>query len=79
MELKKEKLIVQKVLQNDNDGEFLIVEPNIEQHKVFKLTHFQEAFDKADIVVFLVAHNEFKTLLTNETNKVILNFCGVKA
>ncbi len=73
------KYIVQKVLQNDNDGEFLIVEPNIEQHKVFKLTNYQDAFDKADIVVFLVAHNEFKTLLANETDKVILNFCGVKA
>jgi UDP-N-acetyl-D-mannosaminuronic acid dehydrogenase len=36
----------------------------------------KEAYDKADIVVFLVAHNEFKTLPWRD-DKVILDFCGV--
>jgi UDP-N-acetyl-D-mannosaminuronic acid dehydrogenase len=70
------KYIVQKVLQNDNNGEYFIVEPNITDHNVFKLTHYKEAIDKADIIVFLVAHNEFKDIkVTSE--KVILNFCGI--
>ena len=69
------KYIVQKVLQNDNNGEYFIVEPNIIKHNVFKLTHYKEAFDKADIIVYLVAHNEFKELKIS-TEKVVLNFCG---
>lgn len=31
---------------------------------------------KADIIVFLVAHSVFKTLLYDD-NKVILDFCGI--
>ena len=69
------KYIAQKVLQNDNNGEYFIVEPNIESHNVFKLTNYKEAAEKADILVFLVAHNEFKDLVVSE-NKVILDFCG---
>lgn len=70
------KYIVQRVLQNANNEEYYIVEPNIEEHKVFKLTDYQTAYDHADIVVFLVAHKEFKTLkFTNQ--KVVLDFCGV--
>ncbi|UII77606.1 UDP-N-acetyl-D-mannosamine dehydrogenase [Flagellimonas sp. HMM57] len=70
------KYIVQKVLQNANDEEYFIVEPNIESHKVFKLTNYQEAVERADIVVFLVAHNEFKSIEINE-GTVVLDFCGV--
>jgi UDP-N-acetyl-D-mannosaminuronic acid dehydrogenase len=69
------KYIAQKVLQNSNNEEYYIVEPNIESHKIFKLTHFKIAADKADIVVLLVAHNEFKDLELK--NKVVLDFCGV--
>ncbi len=69
------KYIVQKVLQNANDEEYYIVEPNIETHKVFKLTPYKEAVEKADIIVFLVAHNEFKKLHIPE-NKVVLDFCN---
>jgi UDP-N-acetyl-D-mannosaminuronic acid dehydrogenase len=63
-------------MQGHNNGDFLIVEPNISEHKVFKLTDYQEAYEKADIVVFLVAHNPFKTLPRRE-DKIILDFCGV--
>ncbi|NER13256.1 UDP-N-acetyl-D-mannosamine dehydrogenase [Leptobacterium flavescens] len=70
------KYIVQKVLQDANNEEYYIVEPNIESHKVFKLTDYKEAAEKADIVVFLVAHDEFKNLKYAE-DKVILDFCGV--
>jgi len=70
------KYIAQKVLQNDNNGEYFIVEPNIKEHNVFKLTNYNEAADKADIIVFLVAHNEFKNLEIAK-DKVVLDFCGV--
>ena len=72
----KAKYIAQKVLQNSNNEEYYIVEPNITEHKVFKLTNHKEAVQKADIIVFLVAHKEFKTLQLDE-NKVVLDFCGV--
>jgi len=71
------KYIAQKVLQNANNEEYYIVEPNIESHTVFKLTDYKEAAEKADIVVLLVAHNEFKTLNLSP-NKIVLDFCGVK-
>ncbi len=70
------KYIAQKVLQNANNEEYFIVEPNIVAHKVFKLTGYKEAYEKADIVAFLVAHKEFKTL-QNDNSKIILDFCGI--
>jgi len=70
------KYIAQKVLQNANNEEYYIVEPNIDTHTVFKLTNYKEAVEKADIVVYLVAHKEFKNLQLSE-NKVVLDFCGV--
>ena len=70
------KYIVNKVLQNDSNGDYFIVEPNIEEHNVFKLTDYSDAIDKADIIVFLVAHEEFKTLVIDE-DKVVLDFCGI--
>jgi UDP-N-acetyl-D-mannosaminuronic acid dehydrogenase len=69
------KYIAQKVLQNANNEAYFIVEPNIESHSVFKLTDYKEAVEKADIIVFLVAHEEFKTLELS-SDKVVLDFCG---
>lgn len=69
--------IAERVLQDSGDADMFIVEPNVHEHKVFKLTDYQVAIEKADIIVFLVAHNEFKNLeLPN--NKIVLDFCGVK-
>jgi UDP-N-acetyl-D-mannosaminuronic acid dehydrogenase len=70
------KYIAQKVLQDAQDEQYYIVEPNIESHNVFKLTDYKTAFDKADIVVYLVAHKEFNNL-PKDSNKLILDFCGV--
>jgi UDP-N-acetyl-D-mannosaminuronic acid dehydrogenase len=69
------KYIVQKVLQDDNNGEYFIVEPNITEHKVFKLTNYEEAARLADIIVFLVNHKEFKEIEITE-DKQVLDFCG---
>ena len=70
------KHIVAKVMESCNNADILVVEPNVPEHKVYKLTNYQEAFDRADIVVYLVAHNEFKTL-PQDKSKVILDFCGI--
>ena len=70
------KYITQKVLQNDSNGKHFIVEPNIVTHNVFKLTDYKLACDNADIIVFLVAHNEFYSLNFN-TDKVVLDFAGI--
>ena len=70
------KYIATKVLQRSADTDILIVEPNVHNHPVFKLTPYQEAYARANIVAFLVAHQEFKSL-PYDGNKVILDFCGV--
>lgn len=70
------KYITTKVMQSCNNADILVVEPNVTEHKVFKLTPYAEAYKKADIVVFLVAHKEFKTLPFSE-KKVIFDFCGI--
>ncbi|MDC0380132.1 UDP-N-acetyl-D-mannosamine dehydrogenase, partial [Flavobacteriaceae bacterium] len=43
------KYIAQKVLQNANNETHYIVEPNINEHNVFKLTDYQIAVEQADI------------------------------
>ena len=70
------KTIVGKVMQMCNNADIMIVEPNVEEHKTFKLTPYQEAFEKADIVVMLTAHDQFKTLPWDDS-KIILDFCGI--
>ncbi|MCO5784800.1 UDP-N-acetyl-D-mannosamine dehydrogenase [Pseudomonas sp. G11-1] len=68
--------IAQKVLQEAGNENYFIVEPNIHEHAYYKITDVKEAVEQADMVVFLVAHNEFKQL-DIPTGKVVLDFCGV--
>ena len=70
------KYIAQKVLQNSNNEEHFVVEPNIGNHSIYKLTDYKKALEKADIIVFLVAHDEFKNIDLNQ-EKVFLDFCGI--
>jgi len=69
------KYIAQKVMQSEQNN-FLVVEPNIESHSVFKLSEYRDAYHRADIVAFLVSHDEFKALEYRE-DAVILDFSGV--
>ena len=50
------KYITTKVMQKCNNASILVVEPNVSEHNVFKLTDYNEAYEIADIVVFLTAH-----------------------
>lgn len=52
----------------------LAVEPNLKSHASVSLTPWQEAAEKADLLVYLVAHQEFKDL---EVEGQVLDFCGV--
>lgn len=70
------KYITTKVMQSHNNADILVVEPNVQEHKVFKLTDYREAYEKADIVAFLVAHDPFKELVY-DPKKIILDFAGV--
>ena len=70
------KYITTKVMQGCNNADILVVEPNVSEHKIFKLTDYREAYDRADIVVMLVAHDVFKELPWTD-EKVILDFCGI--
>lgn len=54
--------------------EVLAVEPNIKSYDGLNLVNYQDALNEADIVIFLVAHKEFKGLKV--ANK--LDFCGVE-
>lgn len=69
------KAIISKVMQRGS-GRILVVEPNVAEHEVFKLTPYDEAYREADIVAFLTAHTPFKSLKWDD-NKVILDFCGI--
>ena len=69
------KYIASKVMES-GDADYMIVEPNITEHPVFKLTDYREAYQKADVVVLLVAHDPFKELPYDD-KKTILDFCGI--
>ncbi|HET8804418.1 MAG TPA: UDP-N-acetyl-D-mannosamine dehydrogenase [Aequorivita sp.] len=64
--------------QLQTDGfQVLFVEPNLKSHDKFTLTSISDAKSKSDIMVFLVAHKEFKGL-NGEIQMQVLDFCGVR-
>lgn len=52
------------------------VEPNLKQSDSIEIRSMSNAIEQADIIVFLVAHSEFKNMQLPK-NKGILDFCGV--
>tara|TARA_R110000850_G_scaffold271031_2_gene404828 strand:+ start:224200 stop:225414 length:1215 start_codon:yes stop_codon:yes gene_type:complete len=64
---------VVEALEKD-DLKLLKVEPNLQNGHAEDLSEYKEAIEKADIIVYLVAHKEF---FFQETNKPILDFCGI--
>ena len=69
------KSITSSVMQLSDKVEILVVEPNVQEHSVYKLTHYKTAYEKADIVAFLVNHREFASLNYRDDVKVF-DFCG---
>jgi len=70
------KYITSRII-SEARAEVLVVEPNISNHKSFNLTNYKEAYEKADIVVWLVNHKEF-ALIPFNIDKFELDFCGVR-
>jgi UDP-N-acetyl-D-mannosaminuronic acid dehydrogenase len=70
------KYITSRILSESN-AEVLVVEPNIFQHKTFQLTAYKEAYQKADIIAWLVGHRPFYSIPKDET-KIELDFCGIR-
>jgi len=68
--------IAKSVVDASGTGNLMIVEPNIKSHSLFALSDYKEAYEKADIVVFLVKHKEFASL-NWRTDVKVLDFCGV--
>lgn len=68
--------IASSLVEEFGNSRILMAEPNISSHPSLLLTDYRSAFERADIVVFLQAHREFKTLPLR-TDKQILDFCGV--
>jgi len=68
-------LLVADTLLSNGKYNLLLVEPNLEDSLKYDLTDYREMNGRADIVVYLVAHKEFKGF---ETKSVVLDFCGVK-
>lgn len=68
--------IAKGILDDSNVETCLIVEPNIRKHNFFKLTCTEIATKNADIIVFLVAHDEFRKLIIDE-KKLVIDFCGI--
>ena len=66
-----------EIYNSFNQNKICIVEPYINGHEIFPLTNLSEAISESDIIVFLVAHNEFKSLEL-QSNKRIIDFCGIK-
>jgi UDP-N-acetyl-D-mannosaminuronic acid dehydrogenase len=69
-------VIINEVMKSVDNAEIMVVEPNIKEHKLYKLTDYKDAYDIADIVVFLTAHNQFKSL-DYQDDKIILDYCGI--
>lgn len=54
-----------------------VCEPNIETHADFELNSVDQSVEKADLLLFLVAHTPFKTLIPR-AEQILLDVCGVR-
>lgn len=69
------KYITSRII-SEARAQVLVVEPNIKTHKTFNLIDHKEAYQKADIVAWLVGHKEFINY-PQTPNKEEYDFCGV--
>lgn len=63
--------IVRQLIK-ENVGEILISEPNLESHGEFDLLSCEEVIRRADIILLLVDHKEYKGIKTLELNEKVL-------
>ena len=70
------KYIASRII-SEARADVLIVEPNVQKHKSFSLIHYDEAYQQADIIVWLVRHKEFIGMSKSKKEKIELDFCGI--
>ncbi len=71
-------LEITRALRDAKVGELRVVEPNLARHDEFDLVSVDEALTGADIVLFLVAHRQFRRIPANKlAEKTIIDTCGV--
>ena len=70
-------MVAEKVAKLDCD--LLVVEPNIDHHDAFTLSAPMDAYDSADLLIFLVKHRQFLDLVrrTSLSGKATLDYCGI--
>ncbi len=69
--------IVRKLIKQ-NVGEIIISEPNLKSHDEFDLLSCEEVISRADIILLLVDHKEYKGIKTLELNeKVFIDTRGI--
>ena len=61
----------------DMGANVLAVEPNIEEHELLNLVGYEAAATKSDILIFLVAHQDFKLRGQVPTSGLVLDYCGL--
>ncbi len=70
------KYITSRII-SEARAEVLVVEPNVLVHKTYNLMNYNEAYEKADVIVWLVRHKEFLKISKSQ-NKIELDFCGIR-
>lgn len=71
-------LAITKRLVEENIGEIIVCEPNIKAHKEFDLCSFDEALERADILLVLVDHEPFKSLSAAKlSEKIVIDTRGI--
>lgn len=58
------------------DLEILVCEPHVDSHDDFNLVSFDTITDSSDVIVFLVAHSQFKRIVI-QTGTTVLDYCGL--
>jgi UDP-N-acetyl-D-mannosaminuronic acid dehydrogenase len=69
--------IAYEIAEKFGDQNLYIVEPNIDEHKVFTLSTLDVALVRSNIIVLLVGHKEFDGVKSERVDLEIINFCGV--
>lgn len=70
------KYITSQIIASEK-CEVIVVEPNIASHSSFHITPYYEAYEKADIIVWLVRHTPFLSI-SADSKKIELDFCGIR-
>ena len=69
-------LYICRRLNENSEYNLIFVEPNVNEVKNLKISKLDNSVLESDIIVFLVAHDEFKNLKLDKS-KVVIDFCGV--